>query len=357
MRRTPSARTGKAKDRIDRFQQVKKEAKKRLENNEVTLELNAQRLGGKILELHKVAKSFPDKLLIEQFNYIFKRGERVGIVGPNGSGKSTLLKLIMGELAPDKGKIITGDTVLFGHYTQEGIISKDDLKVIEVVQEIGEYITLKKGQKLTASQLCERFLFDGHQQYAYVSTLSGGERRRLFLLTILMKNPNFLILDEPTNDLDILTLQALESFLEEYSGCLLVVSHDRYFLDKLCGHLFIFEGGGRIKDFNGRYYEWREQKKKLDAIRTTVFKEEQIEAPKQEKVKTKLSFMEKREWEELPDEIAALEKRRDELQAIFQSSEQDPQEIESAAAEIKIVLATLDEKEMRWLELSEFDYE
>ena len=357
MRRTPSARTGKAKDRIDRFQQVKKEAKKRVENNEVTLELNAQRLGGKILELHKVAKSFPDKLLIEQFNYIFKRGERVGIVGPNGSGKSTLLKLIMGELAPDKGKIITGDTVLFGHYTQEGIISKDDLKVIEVVQEIGEYITLKKGQKLTASQLCERFLFDGHQQYAYVSTLSGGERRRLFLLTILMKNPNFLILDEPTNDLDILTLQALESFLEEYSGCLLVVSHDRYFLDKLCDHLFIFEGGGRIKDFNGRYYEWREQKKKLDAIRTTVFKEEQIEAHKQEKVKTKLSFMEKREWEELPNEIAALEKRRDELQAIFQSSEQDPQEIESAAAEIKIVLATLDEKEMRWLELSEFDYE
>ena len=280
-----------------------------------------------------------------------------GIVGPNGSGKSTLLNLIMGELAPDKGKIITGDTVLFGHYTQEGIISKDDLKVIEVVQEIGEYITLKKGQKLTASQLCERFLFDGHQQYTYVSTLSGGERRRLFLLTILMKNPNFLILDEPTNDLDILTLQALESFLEEYSGCLLVVSHDRYFLDKLCDHLFIFEGGGRIKDFNGRYYEWREQKKKLDAIRTTVFKEEQIEAPKQEKVKTKLSFMEKREWEELPNKIAALEKRRDELQAIFQSSEQNPQEIESAAAEIKIVLATLDEKEMRWLELSEFDYE
>ena len=216
---------------------------------------------------------------------------------------------------------------------------------------------MKKGQKLTASQLCERFLFDGHQQYTYVSTLSGGERRRLFLLTILMKNPNFLILDEPTNDLDILTLQALESFLEEYSGCLLVVSHDRYFLDKLCDHLFIFEGGGRIKDFNGRYYEWREQKKKLDAIRTTVFKEEQIEAPKQEKVKTKLSFMEKKEWEELPNEIAALEKRRDELQAIFQSSEQNPQEIESAAAEIKIVLATLDEKEMRWLELSEFDYE
>lgn len=357
MRRTPSARTGKAKDRIDRFKDVKKAAKKRIDDREVTLELNAQRLGGKILELHKVAKSFPDKLLIEQFNYIFKKGERIGIVGPNGSGKSTLLKMIMGELAPDKGKIVTGDTVVFGHYTQDGIVNKDDLKVIEVVQEIGEYITLKKGQKLTASQLCERFLFDSHQQYSYVSTLSGGERRRLFLLTILMKNPNFLILDEPTNDLDILTLQALEGFLEEYSGCLLVVSHDRYFLDKLCDHLFVFEGGGRIKDFNGRYYEWREEQKRIDAIRTSVAKEVPKEEPKKEKVKTKLSYMEKREWDELPSQIEALEARRDALNAVFEGTEQDPEEVAAAAEEIKEVLAELDEKEMRWLELSEFDYE
>jgi ATP-binding cassette subfamily F protein uup len=357
MRRTPSARTGKAKDRIDRFKDVKKAAKQRIDDREVTLELNAQRLGGKILELHKVAKSFPDKLLIEQFNYIFKKGERIGIVGPNGSGKSTLLKMIMGELAPDKGKIVTGDTVVFGHYTQDGIVNKDDLKVIEVVQEIGEYITLKKGQKLTASQLCERFLFDSHQQYSYVSTLSGGERRRLFLLTILMKNPNFLILDEPTNDLDILTLQALEGFLEEYSGCLLVVSHDRYFLDKLCDHLFVFEGGGRIKDFNGRYYEWREEQKRIDAIRTTVAKEVPKEEPKKEKVKTKLSYMEKREWDELPGQIEALEARRDALNAVFEGAEQDPEEVAAAAEEIKEVLAELDEKEMRWLELSEFDYE
>jgi ATP-binding cassette subfamily F protein uup len=357
MRRTPSARTGKAKDRIDRFKDVKKAAKKRIDDREVTLELNAQRLGGKILELHKVAKSFPDKLLIEQFNYIFKKGERIGIVGPNGSGKSTLLKMIMGELAPDKGKIVTGDTVVFGHYTQDGIVNKDDLKVIEVVQEIGEYITLKKGHKLTASQLCERFLFDSHQQYSYVSTLSGGERRRLFLLTILMKNPNFLILDEPTNDLDILTLQALESFLEEYSGCLLVVSHDRYFLDKLCDHLFVFEGGGRIKDFNGRYYEWREEQKRIDAIRTSVAKEVPKEEPKKEKVKTKLSYMEKREWDELPGQIEALEARRDALNAVFEGAEQDPEEVAAAAEEIKEVLAELDEKEMRWLELSEFDYE
>ena len=357
MRRTPSARTGKAKDRIDRFKEVKKAAKQRIDDREVTLELNAQRLGGKILELHKVAKSFPDKLLIEQFNYIFKKGERIGIVGPNGSGKSTLLKMIMGELAPDKGKIVTGDTVVFGHYTQDGIVNKDDLKVIEAVQEIGEYITLKKGQKLTASQLCERFLFDSHQQYSYVSTLSGGERRRLFLLTILMKNPNFLILDEPTNDLDILTLQALESFLEEYSGCLLVVSHDRYFLDKLCDHLFVFGGGGRIKDFNGRYYEWREEQKRIDAIRTTVAKEVPKEEPKKEKVKTKLSYMEKREWDELPGQIEALEARRDALNAVFEGAEQDPEEVAAAAEEIKEVLAELDEKEMRWLELSEFDYE
>jgi len=358
MRKTPSARTGKSKDRIDRFQDIKKVAKQRIDDREVALEINSSRLGGKILELHKVAKSYPDKLLIESFSYIFKKGERAGIVGPNGSGKSTLLKLIMGLENPDKGKIITGDTVIFGHYTQDGIIDKNDLKVIEVVQEIGEYITLKKGQKLTASQLCERFLFDSHQQYSYVSTLSGGEKRRLFLLTILMKNPNFLILDEPTNDLDILTLQALEEFLEDFPGCLLVVSHDRYFLDKLCDHLFVFEGGGRIKDFNGRYYEWREDQKRIEAIKTEVAKEISVEKDKKkEKVKTKLSFNEKREWDELPGQIEALEARRDELNKVFEGTDQDPDEVLRAAAEIKEVLAALDEKEMRWLELSEFDYE
>ena len=358
MRKTPSARTGKSKDRIDRFKDIKKVAKQRIDDREVALEINSSRLGGKILELHKVAKSYPDKLLIESFSYIFKKGERAGIVGPNGSGKSTLLKLIMGLETPDKGKIITGDTVIFGHYTQDGIIDKNDLKVIEVVQEIGEYITLKKGQKLTASQLCERFLFDSHQQYSYVSTLSGGEKRRLFLLTILMKNPNFLILDEPTNDLDILTLQALEEFLEDFPGCLLVVSHDRYFLDKLCDHLFVFEGGGRIKDFNGRYYEWREDQKRIDAISTAGPKELAPEkTKKKDKVKTKLNFNEKREWEELPGQIEALEARRDALNKVFEGTDQDPDEVIRAAAEIKEVIAELDEKEMRWLELSEFENE
>ena len=355
MRKTPSARTGKSKDRIDRFKDIKKVAKQRIDDREVALEINSSRLGGKILELHKVAKSYPDKLLIESFSYIFKKGERAGIVGPNGSGKSTLLKLIMGLETPDKGKIVTGDTVIFGHYTQDGIIDKNELKVIEVVQEIGEYITLKKGQKLTASQLCERFLFDSHQQYSYVSTLSGGEKRRLFLLTILMKNPNFLILDEPTNDLDILTLQALEEFLEDFPGCLLVVSHDRYFLDKLCDHLFVFEGGGRIKDFNGRYYEWREDQKRIEAISTAAPKELVPEKEtKKEKVKTKLNFNEKREWEELPEQIAALEARRDALNSVFEGTDQDPDEVLRAAAEVQEVIAELDEKEMRWLELSEF---
>ena len=355
MRKTPSARTGKSKDRIDRFKDIKKVAKQRIDDREVALEINSSRLGGKILELHKVAKSYPDKLLIESFSYIFKKGERAGIVGPNGSGKSTLLKLIMELETPDKGKIVTGDTVIFGHYTQDGIIDKNELKVIEVVQEIGEYITLKKGQKLTASQLCERFLFDSHQQYSYVSTLSGGEKRRLFLLTILMKNPNFLILDEPTNDLDILTLQALEEFLEDFPGCLLVVSHDRYFLDKLCDHLFVFEGGGRIKDFNGRYYEWREDQKRIEAISTAAPKELVPEKEtKKEKVKTKLNFNEKREWEELPEQIAALEARRDALNSVFEGADQDPDEVLRAAAEVQEVIAELDEKEMRWLELSEF---
>ena len=353
MRRTPSARTGKSKDRKDRFQDIKKEAKKRIDDREVSLAINSQRLGGKILELHKIGKSYPNRLLIEQFSYIFKKGERAGIVGPNGSGKSTLLKIILGQEEPDKGKIVTGDTVIYGHYSQDGILDKDHMKVIEVVQEIGEYITLKKGQKLTASQLCERFLFDSHQQYTYVSTLSGGEKRRLYLLTILMKNPNFLILDEPTNDLDILTLQALEEFLDDFPGCLLVVSHDRYFLDKLCDHLFVFEGGGRIKDFNGHYYEWREEQKRIEAVGT---KEEKFEThkPKKEKVKTKLSFNEKIEWEELPGQIEALELRRDALNAVFESAEQDADQIAAAAEEIKQVLAQLDEKEMRWLELSEY---
>jgi ATP-binding cassette subfamily F protein uup len=357
MRKTPSARTGKSKDRIDRFGEVKKIAKQRVDDSEVSLAINSQRLGGKILELHKVGKSFPDKLLIESFDYTFKKGERVGIVGPNGSGKSTLLKMILGEETPSKGKIITGDTVIFGHYSQGGIADKDHLKVIEVVQEIGEYITLKKGQKLTASQLCERFLFDSNQQYSYTSTLSGGEKRRLFLLTILMKNPNFLILDEPTNDLDILTLQALEEFLDDFPGCLLVVSHDRYFLDKLCDHLFVFEGGGRIKDFNGHYYEWREEQKRIDAIKTAAPKPVVEEAPKKEKTKTKMGYMEKREWDALPGEIEALEARRDALNAVFESQEQDPEEVAKAAAEIQEVLDALDEKEMRWLELSELDYE
>ena len=357
MRKSPSARTGKSKDRIDRFKDVKKVANQRIDDTEVTLALNSQRLGGKILELHKVAKSYPDKLLIEQFSYVFKKGERVGIVGPNGCGKSTLLKLIMELETPDTGKIITGETVVFGHYTQDGMIDKNDLKVIEVVQEIGEYITLNKGQKLTASQLCERFLFDGHQQYSYVSTLSGGEKRRLFLLTILMKNPNFLILDEPTNDLDILTLQALEEFLEEFQGCLLVVSHDRYFLDKLCDHLFIFEGGGRIKDFNGRYYEWREDQKRVDAIKTP--KGKTVGSPKEKKTakKNKLSFSEKREWEDLPIQITALEDRREELNEIFESNKQDPDQLVKASEEIERIITELDQKEMRWLELSEFESE
>jgi ATP-binding cassette subfamily F protein uup len=353
IRKSPSARTGKSKDRIDRFKDIKKVANQIIDNKEVSLSLNSQRLGGKILELHKIAKSYPDKLLIENFSYIFKKGERAGIVGPNGCGKSTLLKLIMQSDIPDMGKIITGETVIFGHYTQDGMIDKNDLKVIEVVQEIGEYITLKKGYKLTASQLCERFLFDKNQQYSYVSTLSGGERRRLFLLTILMKNPNFLILDEPTNDLDILTLQALEDFLEEFQGCLLIVSHDRYFLDKLCQHLFIFEGEGKIKDFNGSYYQWREEKKRLTSIKIKAPNSQKILKKNNLQVKTKLNYSEKREWNNLPSEISALEIKRDELNKVFESDNQDSDTIIQASKDIKIIIAELDEKEMRWLELSE----
>ncbi|CAI8336664.1 MAG: Energy-dependent translational throttle protein EttA [Owenweeksia sp. TMED14] len=357
MRRSPSARTGKAKDRIDRFNDVKKIAKQNIDDSAVTLELRSQRLGGKILELHKIGKSYANNLLIAQFSYLFKKGERVGVVGPNGCGKSTLLKLIMEEESPDNGKIVTGETVVFGHYTQDGMIDKNNLKVIEVVQEIGEYITLSKGQKLTASQLCERFLFDGNQQYSYVSTLSGGEKRRLFLLTILMKNPNFLILDEPTNDLDILTLQALEEFLEEFQGCLLVVSHDRYFLDKLCDHLFIFEGKGQIKDFNGRYYEWRQEQKRLDALKAPKIKGPESPKNSNQKKKNRLSFSEKKELDELPNQIKDLEVRREELNKVFESTEQIPDELIEASKKIKKIVSEIDNKEMRWLELSEIENE
>ena len=257
MRRQPKARTTKSKSRIDDFHDIKARAHQRRNDHQVQLELNMERLGTKVVELHKISKSFDDIELFSKFEYNFNRGERLGIIGKNGTGKSTFLNIITGAMKPDSGKVVIGDTVKFGYYTQDGISIKEGQKVIDVIREYGDYIPLKKGKQISASQLLERFLFDRKKQYDYVEKLSGGERKRLYLCTVLIKNPNFLILDEPTNDLDIVTLNVLENFLMDFPGCLIVVSHDRYFMDKIVDHLFVFRGEGIIEDFPGNYSDFR----------------------------------------------------------------------------------------------------
>jgi ATP-binding cassette subfamily F protein uup len=353
VRQTPAARTGKSKSRLDSFADIKDFVKKRRQDGALKLEIKTERLGGKIIELHKIKKSFPGKPIVRNFSYVFKTGDRIGLVGPNGAGKSTFINLLLGNEPIDGGKIVTGETVKIGFYAQEGLELKEDKRVIEVVRDIAEYITLNKGHKLSASQLLERFLFSSEEQYTYVSRLSGGEKRRLYLCAVLMANPNFLILDEPTNDLDILTLSTLEEFLMDFPGCLLVVSHDRYFLDKLTSHLFVFEGDGKIKDYNGSYLEYRmEQALKQPA--GPVDKRPKKTTKKPEKIKTKLSYKEKFEWQELNESIPKLEARKAEITAFFESGSSDADKLQELSAEIEKVQAELEKKEMRWLELSEF---
>ena len=257
MRKQPKARTTKSKSRIDDFFEIKAKASQRRNDHEIQLEINMERLGSKVVEMHNVSKSFGDKKMLDNFEYIFKRGERIGIIGKNGTGKSTFLNMLTGELEVDGGKVVVGDTVKIGYYRQSGIVVKPGQKVIEVIKEFGEYIPLKKGQKLSASNLLERFMFDRKKQYDFVEKLSGGELKRLFLCTVLIQNPNFLILDEPTNDLDIMTLNVLENFLLDYPGNLIVVSHDRYFMDKIVDHLFVFRGEAVVEDFPGNYSDYR----------------------------------------------------------------------------------------------------
>nr|MBA2423070.1 ABC-F family ATP-binding cassette domain-containing protein [Chitinophagales bacterium] len=269
MRRQPKARTTKAKSRIDSFYDLKEKASKNLREQELRPEIKITRLGGKVVEFHHVHKSFGEVKILTDFSYKFKTGERLGIAGRNGIGKTTFLNLITGAEKPGSGKIVIGETVQFGYYTQKGMKIKEEQHVIDVVREIADYITLEKGKTLSASQLLERFLFDRDKHYDYVSKLSGGEKRRLYLLTILMKNPNFLILDEPTNDLDIISQNVLEEFLEEYPGCLVVVSHDRHFMRKITDHLLVFEGNGTVIDFPGTYYDyllWKDQRNSSEKI-------------------------------------------------------------------------------------------
>lgn len=315
---------------------------------EIVLAIKENWLGSKVVELHNVSKSFGNKKVLENFTYKFKRRERVGIVGPNGSGKSTFLDILTGALPPDTGKVVIGDTIVFGHYRQEGIRLPEDKRVIEVIRDIAEYIPLEKGKTLSAAQLLELFLFPRPQQQVYVSQLSGGERRRLYLLTILMKNPNFLILDEPTNDLDVPTLQVLENFLEDYPGCLVVVTHDRYFMDRLVEHLFIFEGDGKIKDFNGTYAEYRALKRtEVAAPRTAEIFKNTVFTP------SGLSSAERNEMKRLEKDIAALERRKQEILECFNNTNLNPAEINRLSEELSDVHKKLEEKEFRWLELAE----
>lgn len=360
MRRQPKARGTKAKSRIDSFYDVKKVAHTKVDKREVELEINMNRLGSKILEFHNVKKSFEALSIVNNFSYKFQRQDRVGIIGKNGVGKSTFLQMIMQNEQPTEGKIVVGDTIVFGYYNQNGLQFDDSKRVIEIIKDIAEFIPLTKGKQLSAAQMLERFLFTRDQHYQYVSKLSGGEKRRLYLLTILMQNPNFLILDEPTNDLDILTLNVLEDFLEDFQGCLLVVTHDRYFMDRLVEHCFVFEGAGEIRDFPGnytQYREWRnqhEQQQKAEAKKQVEPTKESTPEPTKTEAKRKLTFNEKREFEQLEKEIAALEQEKESLNKQLNSGDLSADALLEASNKIGKVIEQLDEKELRWLELSEY---
>ena len=352
IRRQPKARTTKSKSRIDDFAIIKEQAQKRRREHVVELEIAMQRLGSKIIELHNVVKKFPEKTILDRFSYVFKRGERVGIVGKNGTGKSTFLNLLTGKIAPDAGKIIIGETVQFGYYTQQGIEINPQEKVIDVIKKYGEYIPLLKGRTLSAAQLLERFLFDRKKQYDYVEKLSGGERKRLYLCTVLIQNPNFLILDEPTNDLDIVTLNVLEEFLLDYEGCLVIVSHDRYFMDKIVDHLFVFKGEGEVQDFPGNYSDYfaYEQSTPKETVKT------EEKAPTQKNswrgANSPLSQSEQRELACLEKEIAQLEAQKQAIEALFTEATLSTEELQEQSQTLSDVLSLLEEKSDRWLELS-----
>jgi ATP-binding cassette subfamily F protein uup len=355
VRRSPKARGTKAKSRVDAFGELKEKVTRRKELEELQIDIKGQRLGKKILEAHNINKSFDDKKIVEGFSYKFRKKERVGIVGPNGVGKTTFLKLLTKEIRPDGGKVVVGGNTVFGYYTQSGIQLKEDKRVIDVVQDIAEYIPLDKGRKLTAVQMLERFMFSRKQQRVYVSQLSGGERRRLYLLTVLMENPNFLILDEPTNDLDIVTLNVLEEFLMEFPGCIMIVSHDRYFMDKIVDHLFIFEGNGHIRDFIGDYSEYRIMQKEEEREKRQQEKSEE----KKEKTSYQnnshkgLSQEERKELKRVEKQILKLEERKKEVTSAFNETDLTPERIAELSKELSTINDELEEKEMRWMELAE----
>ncbi|GIM53210.1 ABC transporter [Capnocytophaga cynodegmi] len=352
MRRQPKARTTKSKSRIDDFYIIKEQAHKRRKEHVIQLEINMERLGSKIIEFHNVSKKFDKLMILNKFDYNFIRGERIGIIGKNGTGKSTFLNLLTQKIQPDSGKIVIGDTIKFGYYTQSGIEVKEGEKVIEVIQKFGEYIPLLKGKTLSAAQLLERFLFDRKKQYDYVEKLSGGELKRLYLCTILIQNPNFLILDEPTNDLDIVTLNVLENFLLDYPGCLLVVSHDRYFMDKIVDHLFVFRGNGVIEDFPGNYTDFRVYEESTPPTEEVSEKKENTKNTWRKDGLKGLSFNEQKEFNRLEKEIPQLEDKKTQLETLFSEESLNSEEIYKKSAELEEIIRDLEEKTERWFELS-----
>ncbi len=360
MRKQPKARTTKSKSRQDSFYVVEAKAKQRMEDERVQLQVKMTRLGGKIAEMKKVYKSYGEKKILKGFDYTFKKGDRIGVVGKNGAGKSTFLNILQ-QLEPvDSGKVNIGDTIVFGNYSQQGLVIKEDKRVIEFVKDIAEHFPLADGSSLSASQFLELFLFTPDQQYTYVSKLSGGEKRRLHLLGILFRNPNFLILDEPTNDLDLQTLGVLENFLGDYQGCLLIVSHDRYFMDRLVDHLFVFQGDGDIRDFPGNYSQYRialKEDEKLSNVGTAMSeKKEEKPAPAPALAATekkRLSYKEKREFELLEKEMETLTNEKAVLTEKINSGYLPFEELQRLSVRVTEVTQLLDEKELRWLELSE----
>ena len=358
MRSTPCARSSKARYRIESFYELEKVAKQRIQDNRVRLEMKGTYIGSKIFEVHGLCKSFGDKVILKDFEYVFSRYEKMGIIGNNGAGKSTFVKMLLGLEPHDSGKIDIGETVRFGHYSQEGLSFREDQKVIDIVRDIAEYVDMGNGQRLSASQFLQHFLFSSEEQFNYVYKLSGGERRRLYLCTVLMKAPNFLILDEPTNDLDIVTLQILEEYLKNFKGCLIVVSHDRYFMDKIVDHLLVFNGDGDIQDFPGSYSQYREWKmanehtEKVKSITPPDPSESRKDTRSQVR-KRKLTFKEKKEFEELEIDIERLNKEKEEINAALCGGTTDVAEITKLSKRLPVLNDELDEKEMRWLELSE----
>ena len=358
IRKQPKARTTKSKSRVDAFVDVEARAKQRIEDQQMQLQMKMNRLGGKVVEMKKVYKSYGEKVIMKGFDYTFKKGERVGVIGKNGTGKSTFLNVLQGLETADSGKINIGETVIFGYYSQQGLEVKEDMRVIEFVKNIAESFPLASGGALSAAQFLNLFLFPPEQQFTYISKLSGGEKRRLHLLSILFRNPNFLILDEPTNDLDLPTLAVLENFLSEFQGCLLIVSHDRYFMDRLVDHLFVFEGEGAINDFPGNYSQYRlqvksdEQTVSVTEQKPTPRKEERKDEPSKTK---KLSFKEKRELEILEKEISQLEQEKNVVTEKLNSGQLPFDELQKLSNRIGEITNALDEKEMRWLELSELN--